>query len=89
MSDAINDFRAGVLRAGKTSPSSSTLNAVAGSLEKHHAAKVFVPFSEAIVARHGMSLGDLVPFRIQYTCLRLAESAEQYGWSDVEIEQPA
>lgn len=35
--------------------------------------KVFVPFSEDLVARHGLSLGDLVPFDLQYECLRLQE----------------
>ncbi|MCB1685165.1 MAG: hypothetical protein R3E82_05240 [Pseudomonadales bacterium] len=75
-------------------PSGSAVNTGVAALGKNHAtqvhaAKVFVPFSEALVARHGASLGDLVPFRSHYTCLRLAEPAGQYGWSDVEIEQPA
>ena len=36
--------------------------------------KVFVPFSEDLIARYGLGLGDLVPFDLQYECLRLRES---------------
>jgi len=41
--------------------------------------EIFVPFSEPLVEETGMSLGRLVPFRLEYRCLRLA------GWEAVEI----
>jgi hypothetical protein len=33
--------------------------------------KVFVPFSEALVEELGLPVGDLVPFRLEYQCLRV------------------
>ena len=41
--------------------------------------KVFVPFSEDLIARHGLSLGDLVPFDLQYECLRMREIDSEAG----------
>ncbi len=32
--------------------------------------KVFVPFSEVLIERLGLNIGDLVPFRLEYKCLR-------------------
>ncbi|MCZ6616622.1 MAG: hypothetical protein O7E57_00710 [Gammaproteobacteria bacterium] len=32
--------------------------------------KVFVPFSEVLIERLGLNIGDLVPFRLEYECLR-------------------
>ena len=43
--------------------------------------KVFVPFSEALVEELGLSIGELVPFQLEYECLRMNES-------DGEIEEP-
>jgi hypothetical protein len=41
--------------------------------------KVFVPFSEALVeplmAEMGFALGELVPFQLEYECLRMNEPA--------------
>ena len=44
--------------------------------------KVFVPFSETLVKETGLELGHLVPFKLEYECLRL------YGWESVEILEP-
>ena len=33
--------------------------------------KVFIPFSEALVEKLGLSIGDLVPFQLEYQCLRI------------------
>ena len=33
--------------------------------------KVFVPFSEDLVEAIGLTLGDLVPFNLDYECVRL------------------
>jgi hypothetical protein len=41
--------------------------------------EIFVPFSEPLADETGMSLGRLVPFKLEYRCLRLA------GWEAVEI----
>jgi len=42
--------------------------------------KVFVPFSEALIEELGLSIGELVPFQLEYECLRMNES-------DGEIEK--
>lgn len=36
--------------------------------------KVFVPFSEALIEQMGLSIGDLVPFQLEYQCLRMHET---------------
>ena len=38
--------------------------------------KVFVPFSETLIEELGLSLGDLVPFNLDYECLRAHELAQ-------------
>ena len=35
--------------------------------------KVFVPFSEVLIERLGLNIGDLVPFQLEYECLRRAD----------------
>ena len=40
--------------------------------------KVFVPVSESRIEELGLSLGDLVPFNVEYECLR-AHEMEQSG----------
>jgi hypothetical protein len=44
--------------------------------------KVFVPFSESLLQETGLGLGNLVPFKLEYECLRY------YGWESVEVEEP-
>jgi len=41
--------------------------------------KVFVPFSEYLVEETGLGIGTLVPFKLEYECLRLG------GWEAVEL----
>ncbi|MCZ6710946.1 MAG: hypothetical protein O7B25_11335 [Gammaproteobacteria bacterium] len=36
--------------------------------------KVFVPFSEALIEELGLSIGDLVPFQLEYPCWRVNDS---------------
>ena len=49
--------------------------------------KVFVPYSEEVSGKLmdelGLNLGDLVPFQLDYECLRLAEHL-----SEAEIHGP-
>ena len=44
--------------------------------------KIFVPFSEALIQELGLSIGELVPFQLEYQCLRMNEAGvfeEQRG----------
>ena len=36
--------------------------------------KIFVPFSEALIQEIGLSIGELVPFQLEYKCLRMNEA---------------
>jgi hypothetical protein len=38
--------------------------------------KIFVPFSEPLVEALGLSLGELVPFQLDYPCLRLNDAGQ-------------
>ena len=38
--------------------------------------KVFIPFSETLIEELGLSLGDLVPYNVDYECLRAHETAQ-------------
>ena len=40
-------------------------------------AKVFVPFSEDLVSRFEAPLGELVPFHLEYQCVRLLDNGQQ------------
>ena len=46
--------------------------------------KVFIPFSETLIEQMGLSIGDLVPFQLEYQCLRMQESD-----SDVDAMEPS
>lgn len=35
--------------------------------------KIFVPFCESLVEELGLNLGELVPFQLEYECLRAGE----------------
>lgn len=35
--------------------------------------KVFVPFTEELFERWGLTIGELVPFQLEYECLRLED----------------
>lgn len=49
--------------------------------------KVFVPFSESLIEELGLSLGDLVPFNIDYECLRALETAHSGQAADQQRSQ--
>ena len=36
--------------------------------------KIFVPFCESLVDELGLNLGELVPFKLDYECLRVGEA---------------
>ncbi len=40
--------------------------------------KLFVPFSEAVLAATGTSLGELVPFQLEYNCVRLLDGTYEF-----------
>jgi len=40
--------------------------------------KLFVPFSEAVLAAAGTTLGDLVPFQLEYNCVRLLDGTYEF-----------
>jgi hypothetical protein len=47
------------------------------SVERHTRAvtmKVFIPYSEAIIEELGPSIGELVPFQLEYRCWRMNEA---------------
>ncbi len=44
--------------------------------------QLFVPFSEAVIERHGFSFGELVPFNAEYACWRSFETET----SDTAVE---
>lgn len=46
--------------------------------------KLFVPFSEELLAAAGSPLGELVPFQLEYRCVRLLD-----GSYDFCVEIPA
>jgi hypothetical protein len=41
------------------------------------AAKLFVPFSEELLERIGSPLGELVPFHLEYQCVRLLDNGDE------------
>jgi hypothetical protein len=45
--------------------------------------RIFVPFSEHLLETTGLGIGRLVPFQLEYECVRL------HGWESVEIEPAA
>lgn len=46
--------------------------------------KLFVPFSEAVIERHGFSFAELVPFNAEYACWRSFDTET----SDASPEPP-
>lgn len=46
--------------------------------------KMFVPFSEELLAAAGTPLGDLVPYQREYRCVRLLDGTYDFSW----IEEP-
>ena len=42
--------------------------------------KVFVPFSEELLASAGSPLGELVPFQLEYRCVRLLDGTYEFNF---------
>ena len=40
--------------------------------------KMFVPFSEELLAAAGSPLGELVPFQLEYRCVRLLDGTYDF-----------
>ena len=49
--------------------------------------KMFVPFSEDLLAAAGSPLGELVPYQLEYRCVRLLDGT--YGFTQIEAPKPA
>ena len=50
------------------------------SKEKRHSKnRMFVPFSEDLLAAAGSPLGDLVPFQLEYRCVRLLDGTYEFS----------
>lgn len=58
------------------------------STEPHTATtdKVFVPFSEELLASAGAPLGELVPFQLEYRCVRLLDGTLQFDFTAVPAD---
>lgn len=41
--------------------------------------KMFVPFSEELLAAAGSPLGELVPYQLEYRCLRLLDGTYDFS----------
>ena len=52
-----------------------------GSLEEQSTNKnrMFVPFSEDLLAAAGSPLGELVPFQLEYRCVRLLDGTYEFN----------
>ncbi len=49
--------------------------------------KMFVPFSEDLLAAAGSPLGELVPYQMEYRCVRLLDGTYDFSW--IEDPKPA
>jgi len=43
--------------------------------------KLFVPFSEELLAAAGAPLGELVPFQLEYRCVRLLDGTYDFSFT--------
>jgi len=50
--------------------------------------KMFVPFSEELLAATGSPLGDLVPFQLEYRCVRLLDGTFDFSGDHLELPSP-
>ena len=48
--------------------------------------KMFVPFSEELLAAAGSPLGELVPYQLEYRCVRLLDGT--YDFTQIEAPEP-
>jgi len=51
--------------------------------------KMFVPFSEELLAATGAPLGDLVPFLLEYRCVRLLDGTFDFSANVGEADVPS
>ncbi len=49
--------------------------------ENNSTGKIFVPFSEDLLATTGTPLGELVPFQLEYRCVRLLDGTYEFEFS--------
>ncbi len=50
--------------------------------------KVFVPFNEELFERLGLNIGELVPFQLEYECLRVDDQNDISEVSPITDELP-
>ena len=60
--------------ATKSATKSATESATESARRTTPPHKIFVPFSEALIQELGLSIGELVPFQLEYQCLRMNEA---------------
>ena len=48
---------------------------------EEQSSKIFVPFSEELLASAGAPLGELVPFQLEYRCVRLLDGTYEFDFS--------
>ena len=51
--------------------------------------KIFIPFSEALLAAAGSPPGELVPYQLSYRCLRLPNGVYEFTVEEAETNGPA
>ena len=51
--------------------------------------KIFIPFSEALLAAAGDPPGELVPFQLNYRCLRLANGVYEFTLDESPVPSVA
>ncbi len=51
--------------------------------------KVFVPYNELLFERLGLNMGDLVPFRLEYKCLRQEDQNDLSEVSSIVEQSPS
>ncbi len=49
--------------------------------DNNHTGKVFVPFSEDLLATTGTPLGELVPFQLDYRCVHLLDGTYEFEFT--------
>ena len=50
-------------------------------LDQPSSTKLFVPFSEELLAAAGSPLGELVPFQLEYQCVRLLDGTYDFTFA--------
>lgn len=49
--------------------------------------KIFIPFSEELLAAAGSPLGELVPYQMEYRCVRLLDGTFEFNF-EPPTQQP-